>query len=128
MTMCLSIRQPWAWLIVNGHKMVENRGRQSRHRGPLLIHAGKAIAEDAEEARRLAAILGIADMPTSDLGAPLGGIVGRVEMVDCVDHHPSPWFFGPWAYVFAEAEPLPFRPLRGHLYMWDVEETAGSLL
>jgi hypothetical protein len=35
----LSIRQPWAWLVVNGWKNIENRERRFSHRGPLLIHA-----------------------------------------------------------------------------------------
>ncbi len=35
----LSLRQPWAWLIVNGYKDIENRSWRTNHRGPLLIHA-----------------------------------------------------------------------------------------
>jgi ASCH domain len=30
------IRQPWAWLIVNGIKDIENRSWRTRYRGPLL--------------------------------------------------------------------------------------------
>jgi hypothetical protein len=33
------IRQPWAWLIVNGFKDIENRSWATRYRGPLLIQA-----------------------------------------------------------------------------------------
>jgi hypothetical protein len=40
----LSIRQPWAWLIVNGHKPVENRDWATSFRGPVLIHAGLTMA------------------------------------------------------------------------------------
>ena len=36
----LSIRQPWAELIVRGHKDVENRTWRHSYRGPVLIHAG----------------------------------------------------------------------------------------
>ena len=36
----LSVRQPWAWLIVSGLKDVENRPRRTHYRGSLLIHAG----------------------------------------------------------------------------------------
>jgi hypothetical protein len=39
----LSIRQPWAWLIVTGYKDIENRSWRTNYRGPLLIHAGRAI-------------------------------------------------------------------------------------
>ena len=39
----LSIQQPWAWLIVNGHKDIENRDWRTNFRGPVAIHAGKKI-------------------------------------------------------------------------------------
>jgi hypothetical protein len=41
-TVALSIRQPWAWLIVNGFKDLENRSWSTAFRGPVWIHAGKA--------------------------------------------------------------------------------------
>ena len=40
---CLSVRQPWAWLIVHGHKPLENRSWATSYRGPLLIHAAKGM-------------------------------------------------------------------------------------
>ena len=39
----ISIRQPWAWLVVHGYKDVDNRTWATKHRGPILIHAGKAL-------------------------------------------------------------------------------------
>jgi hypothetical protein len=39
----LSLRQPWADLIVNGIKNIENRSRPTRFRGRLLIHASKKV-------------------------------------------------------------------------------------
>jgi hypothetical protein len=36
----LSIRQPWAWLIVNGHKDVENRSWHTDFRGRVYVQAG----------------------------------------------------------------------------------------
>lgn len=35
----LSILQPWASLIVLGHKRIETRSWNTKYRGPLLIHA-----------------------------------------------------------------------------------------
>lgn len=35
----LSVRQPWADLIVDGYKDIENRNWQTKYRGLLLIHA-----------------------------------------------------------------------------------------
>jgi len=66
----LSIRQPWAHLIVAGIKQIENRTWTTRYRGPLLIHAGQLWHDetiaDIERRHRIA-------IPR-DL--QLGGIVG----------------------------------------------------
>lgn len=35
------MRQPWATALVQGWKPIENRAANWRHRGPLLIHAGR---------------------------------------------------------------------------------------
>ena len=39
----LSIRQPWAWLIVNSHKHIENCDWPTKFRGRFLIHASKGV-------------------------------------------------------------------------------------
>ena len=39
----LSIRQPWAWLIVNGYKDIENRTWSTDFRGRVYVHAGRKI-------------------------------------------------------------------------------------
>ena len=39
----LTLRQPWAWLVVFGGKDVENRSWTTEYRGPILIHAGKEM-------------------------------------------------------------------------------------
>ena len=41
MAKCLTIRQPWAGLILIGTKDVENRTWGTDYHGPLLIHAGR---------------------------------------------------------------------------------------
>jgi len=46
----LTIRQPWAFAILNLGKDVENRSWRTRHRGPLLIHAA---ARSARNPRRM---------------------------------------------------------------------------
>ena len=109
----LSIRQPFAWLIVNGFKDVENRTRPAHFRGRFLIHAAKKYGA-AERVKHQHGILIPPDLP-------LGGIVGEAEVVDCVEgHHPSPWFKGPYAFVLRNARPLPFRALPGRLSFFDV--------
>ncbi|HDU8694716.1 TPA: ASCH domain-containing protein, partial [Morganella morganii subsp. morganii] len=39
----ISIRQPWAWLIVNGHKDIENRSWRTKYRGQVLVHASQGV-------------------------------------------------------------------------------------
>ena len=39
----LSIKQPWAWLIVNGYKDIENRTWKTNYRGTFLVHASKGF-------------------------------------------------------------------------------------
>jgi hypothetical protein len=41
----LTLTQPWATLIALGEKRVETRGWSTPHRGPILIHAAKTLAE-----------------------------------------------------------------------------------
>jgi hypothetical protein len=46
----ISIRQPWAWLIVNGYKDVENRIWAANVRGRVLIHVGASKSDTNPEA------------------------------------------------------------------------------
>lgn len=121
MTLALSIRQPWAHLVVEGIKHVENRERRSRYVGPLLIHAGKQ--PDLESVRWVNfTLIGLgrdALPPVESL--PRGGVVGRVDMTGCVVAHDSPWFFGPFGYLFARAQPLPFYACNGRLGFFEIE-------
>lgn len=117
----LSVQQPWAWAIVNGHKPVENRGWSTGYRGELLIHAGKTF--DLEGYGWLLRSGLLEHVPTR-AELDLGGIVGQTRIIDCVDQMDSPWFFGPFGFVLdpSASRPLPFRPLRGHLGFFDVPQ------
>ncbi len=105
----LSIMQPWAWLIVAGHKDIENRTWRTSFRGSVLIHAGKKFdgPDDAQEW----------DWPQIERPCDfdMGGIVGEAEIVGCVTESRSPWFRGPFGFLIRNARPLPFRPCRGAL-------------
>lgn len=39
----LTLWQPWASLMADGHKRVETRSWDSRYRGPIVIHAAKHV-------------------------------------------------------------------------------------
>ena len=70
----LTIRQPWATLIMQKDKRFEFRSWPTKYRGELLIHAGKCV--DKEAAERLKKYL------PKEL--TLGKILGKVNMVDCI--------------------------------------------
>ena len=70
----LTIKQPWATLIMQGDKRFEFRSWRTKYRGELLIHAGAGV--DVDALRRLAKYL-----PEY---LPVGQILGKVKLVDCV--------------------------------------------
>ena len=114
----LSIRQPWAWLIVNGYKDIENRNWRTKYRGPFLVHAGLKVEKDVYD--RVADWLDIQLPPPSEIER--GGIVGQSIVLDCVEKHDSVWFFGPYGFVLGKSKPLPFRSMRGRLGFFPVNE------
>jgi hypothetical protein len=131
----LSIRQPWASLIVLGIKDIENRTWATRERGTILVHASKGMTRDEHEDAIEFAVetirtdprhIGSAETRTlRELGfafedLPRGGIIGQVDLIDCVRTSNSPWYTGAVGFVLANAKPLPFRPLKGTLGFFEV--------
>lgn len=116
----LSIRQPWAWLIVHGHKPLEIRFWATSYRGPLLIHAAKGMTRaEYEYAASLCGKLAVT-LPAFD-ELERGGIVGQATVTGCVDDSPSSWFFGKYGFELSNAQPLPFMPCKGRLGFFDVD-------
>lgn len=129
--LALSIRQPLAWHILHSGKDIENRDWHTRVRGRILIHASKGMTHDEYEDGQdpLWAIGG----PTIELPGihelDRGGLVGTVEIVDCVTASDSPWFYGRFGFVLRDPKPIPFIAYRGQLGFFEVDEavlvTAG---
>jgi hypothetical protein len=112
------VRQPWAWLIVNGYKDIENRNWKPRsYRGTLLIQASANLPpkHDLEEDRRWVRKRGV-KLPEE---FETGGIVGMVQLKDCVTSSRSKWFVGKWGWVLTKPKKLPFMPLKGRLGLFD---------
>ena len=65
----LSIKQPWANMIIDGKKTVEIRNWRHPYRGRLLIHTGKKHDP-----------VGKGMFPDENI-TPLGAILGHVELV-----------------------------------------------
>lgn len=108
-TQAISIRQPWAWAIINGLRPVELRTWSTNFRGTIAIHAGQSRSDmtDVVESylRNLHPIIneaimaadpdaeaGIGSYPVIRGGRPVnptsqfhfGAIVGTVDIVDCL--------------------------------------------
>lgn len=121
---CLSILQPYAWLIVHGIKPVENRVWSTKFRGRILIHAGLRYPKRdyLDHAEDLPRRYGIAYPAREDM---IGGIVGEAVITDCVTDHPSEWFNGPFGLVMSEPKAYPrMIPWRGQLSIFGVPRSA----
>jgi len=70
----LSLKQPWAELIVSGRKTIEIRKWNTHFRGEFLIHASKNTNKKAETEH------GFQDLPT-------GCIVGKAKLLDVKKYH-----------------------------------------
>lgn len=115
----LSIQQPWSWLIANGHKDIENRTWKANVRGRIAIHAGKEIDKDYWLIKAECAERGIEIPDWQDLET--GGIVGTVDILDCVTESTSPWWqdSSKYGFVLANAKPCEFFAFRGKLSFFD---------
>lgn len=69
----LTIKEPWATLIIDGYKEYEFRSWKTKYRGKILIHAGLTLEKDAE--KRFA---------TYNLNYSKGEIIGEAILTDCI--------------------------------------------
>ena len=109
----LSLRQPWASLIADGHKTIETRTWRTRYRGPLAIHASARPYEDL----------------------PTGGIVAVAWLYGCrpmeaADEEAAciALFDGAYAWLLANVEPVPLIPCKGNLGLWTPSEDIVRML
>ncbi|MBK5570115.1 ASCH domain-containing protein [Ensifer sp. SSB1] len=137
----LSIRQPWAWLIVNGHKDIENRTWRTSFRGRVLIHASKGMTrQEYEDVQDYLYALclnaqafdgdGPIRLPSFDQLAR-GGIVGVATVTDCLhfENGDSPWHMPEcWGFRIAAAKPLPFTECKGALGFFDIPADVAAIL
>ena len=119
----LTIRQPWASLILAGKKTIETRSANTKRRGRVLLHAGAAMGR----AEREAAIREGLDPDALPRGAIIGSIeiasaapVGELDVSDAErrrgDYRP-----GRWGWRLADVRPLARPvPAAGALSFWQV--------
>ena len=104
----ISIKQPWASLIVHGIKDIENRTWATKYRGKVLIHASGTWFKYPENDRTLGNLFTDAQWekirenydknlysilePKAIIDRlPTSAIIGEVEIIDCVINHESIW-------------------------------------
>jgi hypothetical protein len=123
--LALSVRNPWAWMIIHAGKDVENRDWPTKVRGRILIHAAKTMT--VEEWRHAWNFSQGTSAPVKANLAGItsgtiqrGGIIGSVEIYACVTEFRSHWFMGKYGFLLSNPRPLPFTPWRGRLGFFDV--------
>lgn len=136
----LSLRQPWAWMVLNG-KHIENRRWNANYRGPFLLHAAKGMHRDEySEAVDFARDVNPRLVVPAFESLARGGIVGRARLVEviapCVRSakHKAlgPLFAAtcehPWhmpeqfGFVLDDVQPMSFIPWSGALGFFNVPD------
>lgn len=117
----LSIRHPWAELIISGKKTIEIRTWNTNYRGEFYVHASKAIKNELLERFSF----------NKDQLA-FGGIIGIVELIDVIHYVDEKKFnndyikhFGTWdgpCYGFVLRNPIrtSFKLMKGRLGFFNV--------
>lgn len=129
--LAISVKQPWAALIMAGVKTVEVRTWATRTRGRVFIHAAKGIDVRPE---------GWQFVNTPDLKALAsfrGGIIGHAELTECIryrttehfaataeSHRNSPDWFAPsglYGFVFQKPAQIAYTACPGRTLFFAVE-------
>lgn len=147
----LTVRQPWATLIALGIKRIETRTRDTKHRGPLAIHAAATMPCRIGQRLRLGDFEVERDSRTglllrSDTLAwpyrlPVREIVAlttlfQTRSTDSGEHSPDEREItlgdhtpGWWAWSLSSVVPVRHSPvLRGQLGIWTVPPTAAATI
>jgi hypothetical protein len=125
----LTVKQPWAYLIMRGLKDVENRTRQTKYRGPLAIHA----AQKPSIAWTKRSEVGLSHLSQQDYDVAwlvreenwdAGCVLGVVDLIDCVRDSDSQWAFPDhWHLILANPRRVTIPiPATGRLGLWEWNE------
>lgn len=141
----ITIKQPWATLIALGLKQFETRSWQTKHRGPIAIHAGKSV--DKEAYHDFANVLKAYEI-NSIQELPTGAVIAlarldechRVTTIEfeeetnmpivnfecgsliCGDEYDYGWYEkGRYAWQLSDVKPIDPVPVKGQLSLWTWE-------
>jgi hypothetical protein len=132
-TYALSLKQPWAALLVHGLKTIEVRRWPSARRGRILIHAARVPDPRPE-------VWALVPAGVQEAAQLSGGIVGAGDLVSCKPYrtlaafaadrgrhlNDPAWFQPPVLYglMFTNLVTLPFRPYPGWMRFFPVSDEA----
>jgi len=114
----LSIKQPFAELIISGKKTIELRNWKTKFRGEFLIHASKV--PDSKSMKKF----GFSNLPC-------GAIVGKATLVEVkkysneVEHQKDRQFhladssWGKFGFILKNAKRINPIPAKGKLNFWE---------
>ena len=134
--LALSVKQPWAALLVSGLKTVEVRRWRTEVRGRVLIHAARIPDDRPEGWARL-----------TDEARPLaemrGGVIGEGSLAECKRYNDGDEFMGEgelhfnaaewydppmYGFRFAEVRAVPLFVVSGNIKFFAVEGYPGQEL
>lgn len=116
----LSLKQPFAELVVSGKKTIELRKWNTKFRGKFLIHASKIPDKKAMKN------FGFDKLP-------LGMIVGEAELIDVKNYktekehkkdknkHLANSFWGNYGFVLKNPKRIKPFPAKGNLNFWNLK-------
>ena len=126
----LTIREPYATLILNRVKTIETRSWKTNYRGELFIHAsGKSLAKEFLNNDYVINLIDGIDMN-------YGNIICRGNLVDCVymdesflnaikedekEYNLGLSEIGRYAWIFEDVEPIYPIPVKGQLNIWNYD-------
>lgn len=129
----LTVKQPWANLIISGLKDIENRTWKTNFRGRVYIHCSqKPVPMNGNDDGFIPTMPQLKEIfkfiPTSqgrwpDVMAAYtnSAIIGEVDIIDCVQNHSSIWAQPDvWNWVLANAVKYdqPILNVKGGLSFW----------
>ena len=117
---CLTVRQPWSYLIVNGHKTIENRSWSIGYRGPVVIQSAAKVG-NRDEFNTLCLDIERETGIHLPLQFTLGSTEGIVTLSDVTKNSRSIWAApGDYHWILKDPIKLPAVSVSGKLGLWDL--------
>ena len=126
----ISIKEPFATLIMNGTKKIETRSWKTNYRGELFIHAsGKSLTKEFPINNTVLNLIQGLDMNYGNIICK-GTLVNCIYMdekfiseikKDSIEYECGLYEVGRYAWVFENVAPIYPIPVKGKLNIWNFD-------